>query len=66
MIIVDFNDDDNRFFIDKDFPIRRQNTFFSSFFIEYIDMRTIDLKRKKSRKSNSKSSNAQKIKLKKF
>ena len=66
MIIVDFNDDDNRFFIDEDSFIRRQNTFFSSFFIEYIDMRTIDLKREKSRKLNSKSSNAQKIKLKKF
>ena len=29
-------------------------------------MRTIDLKREKNRKLNSKSSNAQKIKLKKF
>ena len=66
MIIVDFDDDDNRFFIDEDFLIRRQNFFFSSFFIEYIDMRTIDLKRKKSRKSNLKSLNIQKIKLKKF
>ena len=66
MIIVDFNDDDNQFFIDKDFFIRRQNTFFLNFFIEYIDMRTIDLKREKSRKLNSKSSNVQKIKLKKL
>ena len=65
-IIVDFDDDDNRFFIDEDFFIRRQNIFFSNFFIEYIDMRTIDLKREKNRKSNSKSLNAQEIKLKKF
>ena len=66
MIIADFDDDNNRFFIDEDFLIRRQNTFSLNFFTEYIDMRTIDLKRKKNRKSNSKSSNAQKIKLKKF
>ena len=66
MIIVDFDDDDNQSFIDENSFIRRQNTFFSNFFIEYIDMRTIDLKRKKNRKLNSKSSNAQKIKLKKF
>ena len=66
MIIVDFNDDDNWFFIDENFFIRRQNILFSSFFTEYIDMHTIDLKWKKNRKSNLKSLNAQKIKLKKF
>ena len=48
MIIVDFDDDDNRFFIDENSFIRRQNTFFLNFFIEYIDMRTIDLKREKN------------------
>ena len=46
MIIADFNDDDNRSFIDEDF--QRQNILFLSFFIEYIDMRIIDLKRKKN------------------
>ena len=66
MIIIDFNNDDNQSFIDEDSFIRRQNILFSSFFIKYIDMRIINLKRKKNRKSNSKSSNAQKIKLKKF
>ena len=66
MIIVNFDDDDNRSFIDENSLIRHQNILFSSFFIEYINMRTIDLKRKKNRKSNSKLSNAQKIKLKKF
>ena len=66
MTTVDFNDDDNRFFIDENSPIRRQNILLSSFFIEYIDMRTTDLKREKSRKPNSKSSNAQKVKSKKF
>ena len=48
MITVDFDDDDNRFFIDEDSFIRRQNTLFLNFFIEYINMRTINLKRKKS------------------
>ena len=66
LVTVDFNDDDNRSFIDEDFFIRRQNTFLLNFFTEYIDMRIIDLKRKKNRKSNSKSSNVQKIKLKKL
>ena len=66
MIVIDFNGDDNQFLIDEDSFIRRQNIFLSNFFIEYINMRTINLKRKKNRKSNSKSSNAQKIKLKKF
>ena len=51
-VIIDFNDNDNRFFIDEDFLIRRQNIFLSNFFIEYIDMRTTDLKRKKNQKSN--------------
>ena len=58
MIIVDFNDDDNQSFINENFFIRRQSIFFLNFFIEYINMRTIDLKRKKSRKLNSKSSDA--------
>ena len=44
LVIVDFNDDDNQFFIDEDFFIRRQNILSSNFFIEYINMRTIDLK----------------------
>ena len=48
MIIVDFDDDDNQFFIDENSFIQRQNIFFSNFFIEYIDMRIIDLKRKKN------------------
>ena len=65
-IIIDFDDDDNQFFTDENSFIRRQNIFFSNFFIEYIDMRTINLKRKKNQKLNSKLSNAQKIKLKKF
>ena len=57
-ITADFNDDDNRSFTDEDFFIRRQNILFSNFFIEYINMRTIDLKRKKNQKLNSKSSYA--------
>ena len=65
-IIADFDNDNNRSFTDENFFIRRQNILFLNFFIKYIDMRIIDLKREKNRKSNSKLSNAQKIKLKKF
>ena len=66
LVIVDFDDDNNQSFIDENFFIRHQNILFLNFFIEYIDTRTTDLKREKNRKLNSKSSNAQKIKLKKF
>ena len=49
-IIVDFNDDDNQSFIDEYFLIRHRNILFLNFFIEYIDMRAIDLKLKKKSK----------------